>query len=77
MKVAELIKELYNYPQDLDVTICDINKNVREDMGLGDGSSEGIYPEFTVDFLGEDQVPEGANQFIALTFVSEEDDEQG
>jgi len=69
MKKSELIKQLELIPGDPEVAILDWLTNLDEDSG--EGSKAGIYPGFEVEYKDEDEIPEGCEPWIALSFQNE------
>lgn len=47
MLVEKIIEELQKFPKGTEVCLYDWRKNLRNDVG--DGSSEGIYPDFDIE----------------------------
>ena len=69
----KLIKELQKLPAGTNVVIADYKKNLAADMG--EGSSEGLYPEFKIEYLGKDQVTDTSKPFAALVIPQDEFEE--
>lgn len=65
MLVEKLIEELQKLPAETVVVLADYEKNLKSDA-WGEGSSEGLYPEFEIEFLNDDEIKEGTKPFAAL-----------
>lgn len=73
MTVEQLIEKLKAFPPEKQVCIFDHKYNLAGDWG--DGSSTGIYTEFTVYEMPEDSVPSGHKTWVALEFDNDMIDE--
>lgn len=65
-----MIEELQKLPAQTNVVLADYEKNLEADMG--EGSSEGLYPDFEIEYLGEDEVTDESKPFAALVIPQEE-----
>jgi hypothetical protein len=81
MKKSELIAKLEAIEGDPHVAIVDHIRNIKEDSG--DGSAEGIYPNFDVELITEDNLPGPEDDesdpmppWIALSFENTYIDEE-
>lgn len=73
MKVEKLIEALSKVPSGTEVCITDWNKNIHYSDGSEEGTYEGIYPDFSVDYTTESvSIP-----FVALSFKNEDYTEFG
>jgi|AntRauTorcE11897_2_1112592.scaffolds.fasta_scaffold74692_2 Mrp family chromosome partitioning ATPase len=72
MLVEKLIEELQKLPAQTNVVIADYEKNLKSDS-WGEGSSEGLYPKFEIEFLNEDEIKEGTKPFAAMVVPQEEE----
>ena len=70
MLVEKLIEELQKLPAQTNVVIADYEKNLENDMG--EGSSEGLYPDFEIEYLNEDEVTDTSKPFAALVIPHDE-----
>lgn len=71
MKREELIKKLEELPEGTEVVLFDVDKNIREDWG--EGSSEGIYPEFETEYHTGEDIKEGSKPFFSIAIPVDED----
>jgi hypothetical protein len=75
MKNKDLQKILKHFPEDIDICIFDLRAN--QYCADEEGSSVGIYPEFKIECVKDDNVPEGCKPFLALAFKNTDYDENG
>lgn len=66
MKKEDLIKKLKELPDDTEICILDLQRNI--DADFGDGSCEGVKHEFEIKMLEPNQVPESDKPFAVLIF---------
>lgn len=77
MKKSQLIKKLQEIPGDPEVAILDHLKNLYNDDG--DGTSEGVYPEFEIEMINVEDLPpdhpavvDQMLPWLAISFKNEE-----
>lgn len=67
MRKNDLINRLAVIPGNPVVALLDAPKNIAADTG--EGSSEGVYPDFSVEYMGKDNVPDGHKPWISIQFT--------
>ncbi len=77
MKREELLKKIEALPEGTEVCIMDWQKNAYHATGDEEGNGEGIYPEFNVEMIGKDGLPEGKEPFAVLSFNNDDYEEGG
>ncbi len=77
MKVEKLIEALQKVPTGTEVCITDWNKSIHYSDGSEEGTQEGIYPDFSVDYTTQEDVAKGSKPFVALAFKNEDYTELG
>lgn len=66
MKNKDLIAKLSKFPEDMEIVIHHEEQSVYH--ADAEPSNIGLYPEFKVCQLPEDNRPEGGKTFVMLTF---------
>ncbi|HET6255837.1 MAG TPA: hypothetical protein VFE32_17300 [Puia sp.] len=66
MKNKDLIAKLQQFDPEIEVAILDWAANERG--ADEEGSSDGIYPGFTISKMAGEEIPEGTKEWIALEF---------
>lgn len=69
MRKDELIRALANIPGNPVVALLDVPRNIAGDSG--DGSSDGVYPDFSVEYMQKDNIPDGHKPWISIQFTPE------
>jgi len=69
MTVKELIEQLEKMPQELRVCIFDWQENEKDSDEV---SAAGIYSDFEITHMGEDDIADNSPEWVALSFVREE-----
>jgi hypothetical protein len=75
MKKNKLIKKLLDIEGNPEVCIDDWRKNLNDDCG--EGSSVGVEPDFTIELIDKDSLPENTKPWIALSFNNDDYEDDG
>lgn len=73
MRKNELIHLLAKMMGNPVVAILDVDANLLADNG--DGSSDGVYTEISVEYILGEQLPDGCKPWISLQFSKKTEDE--
>jgi len=75
MKVEQIIEELQKLPAGIEVCIFDWRRNLSDDNG--EGSGEGIHPEFSISMVTEEEIVQSSPLFAVMTFNNDDYEDDG
>ena len=70
MKKEELIKKISKLPDGIEVCVVDLAVNLNSDAG--EGSSDGIYTDFSIEVCPADDLREGSKPFAMISVEDQE-----